>query len=155
MVVLLTSNIMNQYTKFTNKVGMAIFNLKVKDLNRLIKFKQIYTLYSCCVPIFGVNNIARNKFASIYPTFAFYLKRMCFGALNNLTVYIQLNKFVYLIDGSRNNSLLCRFAGYMVNARNNFANLNVFYSLFTKRGQNCRAGNKVPLPQLLRLYYIT
>ena len=48
---------MNQYIGFTNKIGMTIFDLKVKDFNWLVKLKEIYALNNCGIPILGVNDI--------------------------------------------------------------------------------------------------
>jgi len=60
---------------------MCILDLKVEYLNWFVKLKKIYTLNGCRTPIFGVENIAGIEIASINPTFALYLERVRFGAL--------------------------------------------------------------------------
>ena len=115
---------MHQYAKFTNKVGMTILNLKVKDLNRFIEFKEIYALNSSSIPILGVNNIVRCKIRCIGPTASLYLEGMCFGTLDDLAINVKLDKTVNLIYGCGNNSFFSRFTSDMVNARNGIANLS-------------------------------
>ena len=115
---------MYKYKIVTDKVGMAIFNLEVKDLNRLVEFKEIYALDSCGVPIFGVNDIAGIKIGCIYPALAFHLEGMCFSALNDLAVNIKLDQSINLIDGGRDNALFGSFAGDMIYTGNGIAALD-------------------------------
>ena len=89
---------MNQYAAITNKVSVKIFNFKIKDFNRFIKFKEIYALDSCSVPILGVNDITGIQIASINPTLTLNLEGMCLCTLNDLAVNVKLNKSVYLIN---------------------------------------------------------
>ena len=73
--------IMNQNTNISHEVGMAIFNLKVVDFDRFIKFKKIYALDYYSIPVLSVKNITWYKFGSIYPTASLNLERMCFCTL--------------------------------------------------------------------------
>ena len=50
---------MYQYVKITNKVGVTIFNLKVKNLNRLIEFNQINAMNTNEFSIFRVDKVVR------------------------------------------------------------------------------------------------
>ena len=111
-----TTRIMYKDDIITNKVGMTIFNLEVKDLNRLVKFKKINTLNSSGVPILGVYNIIRIQIASVYPASTLNLERMSFSTLNDFAVYVKLNKSVYLVNGCGNNALFCGLACNMVKA---------------------------------------
>jgi hypothetical protein len=73
---------------------MTIFNLEVEYFDRLVKFKQVYALDSCGVPILSVNNIVGIQITSIYPTLALYLEGVRFGATNDLAVNIKLGQSV-------------------------------------------------------------
>ena len=73
---------------------MTILNLKVKDLNRLVEFKEIYAFGSCCIPIFGIDNVVRCKISSIYPTLTLNLEGMRFGAADDFAVNIKLGQTV-------------------------------------------------------------
>ena len=121
---------------------MAIFNFKVKDLNQLVKFKQINALNRCDAPVFGIDNITGIQIAGVNPAFILDLERVRFGALNNLAVNVKLDQSVYLVDGSGDDLLFGRFARDMVNAGNCITDLNGLDCLFAERGQNRCAGNK-------------
>ena len=82
------ARIMYQYTQFTYKVGMAIFNLEVKDFDGFGEFQEVNTADSCGVPVLGVDNIAGNEVACIYPALTLYLERVGLGTLDDLTVNI-------------------------------------------------------------------
>lgn len=97
---------MNKNVQFTNKVGMTIFNLEVKDFNRLVKFKEIYALNGCSAPILSINNIVRLQLCCINPTLALYLERMCFGTLDDLAINVKLDQSIDLIYSCSYNSLL-------------------------------------------------
>ena len=85
------TRIMYKNETISNKVSMAIFNLKVKDLNRLIKFKQINALNRCGTPVLGVDNITGVQIASVNPALALDLERVRFSALNHLAVNIEMD----------------------------------------------------------------
>ena len=48
VTMIASASIMHQYAKLTHKVGMTILNLKVKDFNKFIEFKQVDAIDSCC-----------------------------------------------------------------------------------------------------------
>lgn len=124
---------------------MTIFNLKVKDLNRLVEFEQINALNRCGAPVFGINNITGIQIAGVNPAFILDLERVRFSALNYFTINVEFNQSGYLVDGSGDDLLFGRFGRFardMVNAGNCIPNLNGLDCLFAKRGQNRRAGNK-------------
>ncbi len=50
---------MNNYTRMSEKVGMTVFNLKVKDLYRLVKLDKSDASDGCSTPALGVNDIKR------------------------------------------------------------------------------------------------
>ena len=114
---------MYEPTAVSDIVSMAILNLEVVDFNRLVQLKEINTLDYCCVPILGINDIIRCNLGCINPAFAFDLEGMRFGTPDNFAVNIELNETVNLVDRSRDNSLFCRFAGDMIDTRDNVADL--------------------------------
>ena len=77
---------MNQEGKVTDEVGMAVFDFEVKDFDGFGEFQQVNTADGCGIPVLGVDNIAGNQIAGIYPALALYLERVGLGALNDLTV---------------------------------------------------------------------
>ena len=83
------TRIMYKNETISNKVSMAIFNLKVKDLNRLVKFKQINALNGCSAPVLGIDNITGVQIASVNP--ALDLEWVRFGTLNHLAVNIEMD----------------------------------------------------------------
>ena len=127
---------MYKYKVVTYKIGMTILNLKVKDFNWLVEFKQVYALDSCGIPILSVNDIVRCKIRCIYPTSALNLEGVSLGTLNNLAVDVKLNKPINLVYSSRDNFLFSRFTSDMINAGNCIADLNGFYSLLAECGEN-------------------
>ena len=62
--------IMNKNVQFTNKIGMTILNLKVKDFNRFVKLDQINTMNSSMIPISRINKVIRLQICCIYPALA-------------------------------------------------------------------------------------
>ena len=133
---------MYKYKVVTYKIGMTILNLKVKDFNWLVEFKQVYALDSCGIPILSVNDIVRCKIRCIYPTSALNLEGVSLGTLNNLAVDVKLNKPINLVYSSRDNFLFSRFTSDMINAGNCIADLNGFYSLLAECGENRGACNE-------------
>ena len=77
---------MYQYMQITNKVGMAIFDFKVKDFHGFGQFQQVDAADGCGIPVLGVDNIAGNKLAGIHPALALYLEGVGLGTLNNLAI---------------------------------------------------------------------
>ena len=126
---------------------MTILNLEVKDINRLVEFKEVYTLDSCGIPILGVNNIVRCKIRCIYPTSTLDLEGMCLGTLDNLTIDVEFDESGYLIDSGRDNLLFSSFTCDMINAGNRISDLNSLDSLFAERMQ-CRNKKIIPYSAL-------
>ena len=112
--LIMVATVMHQNTSITDKIGMTILDLKVKDLNRLVEFDKVDTLDSYSVPILSVNSIAGIQISSIYPALAFYLEGVSFGTLDNLTVNIKLDKSINFVYRGRDNLLFCSFAGNVV-----------------------------------------
>ena len=121
--------VVNQNVKVTHKIGMTIFNLKVKDLNGFVEFKEGNALNSCRAPILGVNNILGCKTGCVNPAFAFDMERVRFGTPDNLPVDVKFNQSVYLIYGSCDNLLFSGFTCDMINAGNRISDLNSLDSL--------------------------
>ena len=118
------ARIMYKDETISNEVSMTIFDFKVKDLNRFVKFKQINALNRCGTPVLGVDNITGFQIASVNPALALDLERVRFGALNNFAVNVKLNQPIYLVDGSGDDLLFGCFSGDMVNAGNCITDLN-------------------------------
>ena len=93
-----TIAVMNQNVQLTNKISMTIFNLEVEDRGRLIKFKEIYALDSCGIPILGVNNIVRCKIRCIYPTSTLDLEGMRFGIPENFAVNVIIIRLLLFVN---------------------------------------------------------
>ena len=127
---------MNQYRKFTNEVCMTILNLEIKDLNRLIEFKEIYALDSCGIPILSVNDIVGCKIRCIHPTSTLNLEGMSLGTLNDLAIDVEFDESVYLVYSGRDNLFFSSLACNMVNAGNCIADLNGFNRLLAERGEH-------------------
>ena len=69
---------------------MAVFDFKVKDFDGFGQFQKVNTADGCGVPVLGIDNIAGNQIACIYPALALNLEGVGLGALNNLAVNVQL-----------------------------------------------------------------
>ena len=89
-----TIGVMNQYTKFANEIGMAVFDFEVKDFDGFGQFQKVDAADGCSIPVLGIDNVTGNQIAGIHPTLALYLEGVGLGALNDLTVDVQLIKAV-------------------------------------------------------------
>ena len=105
---------------------MAIFNLEVKDLNRLLKFKDGYAPDNCRIPILCVNNIARKQLSGIYPATPQHLEWMRFCATNRLITNFKFDQAIHFVNSGGNYLFLCSFTCNVVYTRNGITNLNGF-----------------------------
>lgn len=65
---------------------MAVFDFEVKDFDGFGEFQKVDAMDGCGTPVLGVDDIAGNQIAGIYPALALYLERVGLGTLDNLTV---------------------------------------------------------------------
>ena len=82
----------------SEKVGMTVFNLKVKDLYRLVKLDKSDASDGCSTPAFGVNDVSGLKLRRFNPSLSLHLERVSLCALYNLVVNIKFGQSVDLAD---------------------------------------------------------
>ena len=85
---------MNQYIIVTNKVGMTILDLEVKDFDGFGELDWRNAPDNCGTPILGVNKVTGGEVCGIYPALVLDLEGMCLGAADDLAVNIQLDQAV-------------------------------------------------------------
>ena len=82
--------IMHQNRHIANKIGIEILNLKIINLNRFIKFFNVWTSYKCCWTVNKVNFIANSKVSSSYPTFINNIEWMVCSCINVSAWSVQM-----------------------------------------------------------------
>ena len=87
---------MNPNPFFTNKISMIIFNLKIVNSSRLVKFFNPMFLNKQIFAIYADKFITDKKVSSIDKASALNVERVIFGCDNLFTVNCQMYNLVYL-----------------------------------------------------------
>ncbi len=88
--------VMHPNSTITNKISMIIFNLKIVNSSRLVKFFNPMFLNKQIFAIYADKFITNEKISCIDKASALYIKRVIFGCDNLFTVNCQMYNLVYL-----------------------------------------------------------
>ena len=89
---------MHPNRRFTNKISMIIFNMKVINVNRLVKFFNPMFLNKQIFAIYADKFITDKKVSSIDKASALNVERVIICSYNFFTIYYKVNKLFYLTD---------------------------------------------------------
>ena len=86
--------VMHPNSTITNKISMIIFNLKIVNSSRLVKFFNPMFLNKQIFAIYADKFITNEKISCIDKASALYIKRVIISCYNFFAVYREMNELV-------------------------------------------------------------